>query len=174
MENITISQEEFEAKKVLAEIGQEIARGRAELEQLRDKKEDFFAKQEEELMQRVQLLLKNSQQSLKLVDKSHDELEKYARLVTDYANELKSWREKLEQDEKQFIETSKTTYDDIDKKLADITIKTNEIEKVMAIIEADKGQLIKQEDIIKNKQRHIASQQASLTNAFEELRKRNG
>lgn len=143
---ITLPQDEFKAQAILADISAKIAAGNAELAQLQQDKELFFAEREEELMQRLQLLLDNSAEFLKIIDFNHDRLEGYAQELTTFASELAKWHEQIVGHQAEFNARKAqflTNFDDkmteFDRKMMDVKMQTAAIERTRA--EQDKRTL---------------------------------
>lgn len=127
MQEITLPQEEFAAKALLADIGTQVSKGRAELALLQEQKTSFFHEQELELMQRLQLLLDNSQEMLKLVDYNHLTLQGYSNELTAFATELSTWHEKILATQEEFLAEKARYLSEFDAKMADLSTKTEGI-----------------------------------------------
>lgn len=171
MAEITIPQEEFAAKALLAEISQQISQGRAELMQLQQAKTSFFHEQELELMQRLQLLLENSQEILKIVDYNHATLESYSQELTAYAKEIASWHEKLLVNQTIYLDEKYRFLADFDAKMADLSTKTKEIEMQYEAINATRREQDKRTLELNARETAINDKYMQLMKTTERLKK---
>lgn len=169
MENITIPQEEFDAKKILAEIGMQVASGRAELAQLQQEKETFYKEQELELMQRLQLLLKNSEKSLQAITKNHDALESYAKELAIFSKELESWRIKLNEQSTELVNKSQVFYTDFDKKMRELTQLQDNLAVQAEVIEKNRQQNDKRNLELNEKERAVNDKYETLMRTQKRL-----
>lgn len=143
----TVTPEEFEYQKTLAEIGQQIASGRAELENLAKFKDIRLADYEKELVLRFEKVLKQSQDVLLEATQTQEELTGWSNELRSFTQELMSWKKKL------------------DKERTDLDVKMAENKgfyaKKEAEIEQELEKIRLQKDIIK-KERTSNKQQSKI------------
>lgn len=168
---ITLPQEEFAAKALLAEIGQQISQGRAELALLQEQKTSFFHEQELELMQRLQLLLDNSQEVLKLVDYNHLTLQGYSNELTDYANVLSTWHEKIIATQEEFLAEKARYLSEFDANMADLSTKIEGIKMQHEAINATRREQDKRTIELNERETAINDKYMQLMKTIERLKK---
>lgn len=171
MQNIQLPQEEFDAKALLADISQKISSGRAELAQLHEQKNTFMKERDLELMERLQLLLDNSQEFLKVVDLNHLELQGYANELTAFGVELASWGDKLTQEQTVFIEEKAKFIVQFDQKMAEISQKIGEIKLHNASIERTRQEQYKRTLDLNARETAVNDKYMQLMKTTERLNK---
>lgn len=122
-----LSKEQFEYQKTLAEIGVQIAKGRAELSELAQKKEDYLQKQEAEALEKVNAVLEASAVALNQTARNQDLLVSWKNELESFAVELATWNRKLAKQQQDFDVKSA----DI---MAKISQKTEGLEKLSTVM----------------------------------------
>jgi hypothetical protein len=165
----TLQKEEFESKKLLADIGVQIAKGRSEISELQKHKEDFLQQREIEVMERVKAVLIASKDALTQVDKNKDELTAFHRELASFAQELVSWSEKLQESQLAFDRKTEKVYEQIDVKQKELTQTAQELKKQNVTIVQDRKQLTSRGIALDKKEAFLESREQALQSAFKEL-----
>lgn len=168
---ISLDHEKFEGVKELAAISTKIAMGRALISQLDDGKEEFLRKQEQELLERIDLALAASEDHIREIGKNHDELTKYRRELDGYCDSLRYFNERIAAFRKEADTFFKAENEKLDAKLKEIADKTLEVKKARLILEGDQKTVESARTRLEKEQRLLADRQGMVTRGFAELKR---
>lgn len=167
-----LSQEEFDYKKTLADLGVAIAKARGELSLIEAEKEKLISKHEGEALIRVQEVLEASKAALMEAKAHREELLGYQSDLTAYADELVHLREKTEENIASFERQSAEVMDQLKAKAKEIEVMATENREEKEKLHLERNIVKGREIAVKEEYRKIASQRATLQAAFEEGRKK--
>lgn len=169
-----LSPEEYEAKKLLAQIGGEIAKGRAELSNLREQKQSFLDKQAEETEKVINSVLHASKTALAEADKYRDELQGFHRDLVNFNAELEEWQKSLAAEEIIFIEKRSTFEEQASRREEHLEKLTSDLKIRRELLEADRLTLNATAQRLNDKEKRIASDRTALDEAAKHLSKKYG
>lgn len=165
-----LDQEKFETAKVLADLGQKIAEGRAVLKQLIEETEAYIVEREEMVLKRVKSLLKSSSDALMQVTKHHDELKRYASEVSSFADSVSEFHKKVMKLHGTLDEEVKNHEKDISAFNVEFEDRKRRLLEEKIILEADREALQRKSNDLNKKSIALNDQEKRLERGFEELK----
>lgn len=169
---VKIPQEQFKYQETLADLGVQIAKGRATLSELKVNKEKYFKIREDETLVRLNELLKRSRDVLKEVDANQEELTTYKTLLTSFASELLAHKSSLDIQLVDFEKRQTEFNKQIDEASQALQQETVRMVILKEQIKGEKqGILIQKTENLKAEE-HILSQQKALKTAFALLKEK--
>lgn len=168
-EIVKLEAADFEAKQQLAHISAEIAKGRAELAQLQQSKATFFAEREQELVQRLQLVLTESAQTLAAVAKNHEAVSAYAKEVASFATELSQWGDRLENAQKAYSESVDRLEADFEAKRDSLIQLQKELSIQQAIVAKGRAENQKRKQALADQERAVNDKYETLMRTIQRL-----
>lgn len=165
-----LPKEQFDYQKTLADIGVQIAKGRAELSELEKTKQDYLLAREKEAEGHIQAVLKASQEALNQIGTNQDALTIYARQLENFADELAKWNEKLAKQQQDFEAKNSTIMAKISQKTVNIERATIELKMQQAVIESDRRENIKRHQQLNTRERAINDKYKTLLSTERSLK----
>lgn len=95
MEVISLDHERFEGAKELAAISTKIAEGRALIAALKTEKDFFLQERDDEMRERIELVLAESEDLIRKIGENHDDLVAYRRMVDAYIGDIRAFHDRV-------------------------------------------------------------------------------
>lgn len=167
---MNIEQEKFDSLKELSEIQMQIAQGRSLILALGVELEQHMKLREDEALDRVAKVLKESQEALQKISLNHQSLAAYRSELQAYAIELQG-----------FSSTLSALFQDFSKRMseadADMKVHHKDVSEVLrqikverVSIEEDRKQLARERQQTNDGMKLLASQRAALQSAWDHLK----
>lgn len=171
METI-LDHEQFEGAKELAEIGKQIAEGRALLSTLESSKEEFLTTRERDLVQRIQMVVVGSQELIRQIGTNHDKLVEYRREVTAYVADLRYFVESVTAWKEAIDAQVKTSLETLDKKAQEVTALIEQERHESTRLESERGMMAAERKSMIEETQKFQSERGTLDRAWQELKKK--
>jgi DNA repair exonuclease SbcCD ATPase subunit len=171
---IELSSEEYEAKKLLARIGEEIARGRAELAEIRANAPKYLQQREEEATRLVESVLAASKAALNQAEANREQLRAYHRELSNFAGELEEWQQSLAADELAYEEKKEAFEEQTARRTQELETITSDLRIQKELIAADKLSISNLRTNIKHNKAALGSERVALQVAWDELQNKHG
>ncbi len=169
METTLLDHEQFEGAKVLAEIGSQIAAGRAALVELEANKEDFLEGREQEAIARIDAVLEDSKALLDECGAYHSELVSFRNQINDLVVGVRGLIQSVERWKKEFDSRLDEKQRQIEKKLTDNRFLLKQLRAERALLSGESEAIKGKRDALAQEQRKIDDEWATLTRAASEI-----
>lgn len=166
-----IPHEQFEYQKTLADIGVQIAKGRAELSELAQKKDAYLDKVQVEVDKRIEAVVKASEDALKQASSNQNLLSDWKKELDSFAVELAGWHEKLANQQQEFEVRGGSIMANLSQKSAALEKLSTEMKMQESKIKADREENNKRHIALNSKERQINDRYKTLLSAERELKK---
>jgi chromosome segregation ATPase len=172
---IQLSPEEYAAKELLAQIGQEIARGRAELTQIRNDRTTYLEEREKEATTLVEAVLTASRTALAEAEKNRDQLASYHRELMAFRAELEEWQRSLAEEESDFSERKEASEAETRRRTEELQTLAADLRVHRELIASDRQSIAAAKSNIEKAKQVLGSERKALQVAWDELHnKQNG
>lgn len=168
--NHVLPQEEFEGAKELAEIGRQIAEGRALLGGLESSKAEFVTKRGDEVAARIKQVLVESEGLITQIGKNHDGLVKYRREVTAYVADLRCFIQSVNEWVASVNETVNAKLTELGEKEETVRKLTEEEKKFEEANRKDHEDVVKDREELGKEIKKYRDDKARLKQGFIELK----
>jgi predicted nucleic acid-binding Zn-ribbon protein len=169
--DIITNREQFAYQKTLADIGVQIAKGRAEISELAQKKQDYLEKQEAEALVKVQGILNASVEALGQAAKNQDLLVSWKNELESFAVELTSWNEKLTNQQQDFEAKSANIMANISVKTAELNKLSTTTKALQSMIESNRQENDKRNLALNAKEKLVNDRYQTLLKTEKEIKK---
>ncbi len=161
-----LEQEKFVAAKELADIGVQIAAASAVLQNLKDETAAYLDDREKLVIERIQKVLKESNEALQEVTKNHDALKKYGADLTSFAKLLKEMLEEVKAYRATVSQRADSDAKAIEMAWEKIAEVRNELHAARMVIEADRLGIDADRKWITEEKIRLADERATLERAI--------
>lgn len=167
--DITLSTEEFESKKLLADIGAEVSSLRSTLSNLRQEESSYLEQREERARKAIESFLDSSRDAVREIDSHKDSLSSFLSELQEYSKELISWDDKRKAHYANRDEEITLQENALNIWADELAGESAKIRSMKSIIDADRESVRRREQAVSNGERFVKDRTEMLIRTQERM-----